>query len=389
MAIRHTARRTPVRPGFLRALDARIDRWLSGALPEDAVRYHDTQAARTVGIRNVLVGLALFAFVAFWFWDGVAQGAGAAAAQHLRLTLAIPLATLAAAAVLATGYLKRLAYVVFIGAAVGCIVAVTHRTPGGLAYALPTYMAIPLVVAPFFTRWTDLAVALVFTTALPWMGVTRGPASPATVYNYAFYLSLAVTCSLVVFAVTERARRSAHALHLKVRDLAHHDALTGVLTRRRLFELGEERVRERPWLPCSLAYLDLDRFKALNDDFGHDAGDRALEAVAGVLLRHVPVEGLVGRLGGEEFAVLLPLDEELAGVVCDDLLEAVRSVVIEGRALSTSIGLATRGSGETFSDLLTRADQALLAAKRGGRGRWAAASAVEAAGTIAAPFPTA
>lgn len=373
------------RAGGWARLNQRIDTWLAGPLPEAAARYHEVQATRVAPVHKALTVFALVAFVVFWYWDGVVHGDHAPAARSLRLLLAVPLAALAVAVFTSRGHLQRLAYIVFIGAVTGCIVAVTSTTAIGMAYALPSYLAIPLTVSPFFTRWVDLALVLLFTMLLPWVGLALGPAAPATTANYVFYLTLAASCAVLVFAVSERTRRRAHALHVRIRDLAHHDALTGLLTRRRFIELGEERVRDTPWMPCSLAYLDLDHFKSINDDLGHDAGDRALEATAAALRRHLPEGGLVARLGGEEFAVLLPMDDELAGVVCEEMLAAIRGVEIGDRALSTSIGLATRRPGEALSTLLTRADHALLAAKRGGRGRWCAAGAMEPAGTIAAP----
>lgn len=379
----HTGGRR-ARDGVWARIDQRIDHWLAGPLPEAGTRYHDAQAIRMVPVHKALAGFALLAFVAFWFWDGVVHADHAPVARRLRLVLALPLTALAVAVFVARGHVQRLAYLVFIGAVTGCIVAVTSGTAIGMAYALPSYLAIPLTVAPFFTRWLDLAVVLLFATLLPWLGMAIGPAVPATTANYVFYLTLAASCAVLVFAVSERSRRRAHALHVRIRELAHHDALTGLLTRRRFIELGEERVRDMPWMPCSLAYLDLDHFKAINDDFGHDAGDRALEATADVLRRHLPAGGLVARLGGEEFALLLPMDGELAGVVCDDLLAAVRGVRIQDRPLSTSIGVATRRPGEALPSLLTRADHALLAAKRAGRGRWIGAEAAHPAGTIAA-----
>lgn len=373
------------RTGAWSRMEHRIDGWLAGPLPEAPSRYHDVQASRMAPVHKALAIFALVAFVAFWYWDGIIHGDHALAARRLRLLLSVPLVALVAAVLASRGHLQRLAFLVFVGAITGCIVAVTSTTPMGVVYALPSYLAIPLTVSPFFTRWMDLAVVLLFTMLLPWIGLATGLADPATTANYVFYLGLAASCAVLVFAVSERARRRAHALHVRIRDLAHHDALTGLLTRRRFIELGEERVRETPWIPCSLAYLDLDHFKAINDDFGHDAGDRALEAAADILRRHLPEGGLVARLGGEEFAMLLPMDFDSAARVCDGLLAAVAEVEIGGRRLSTSIGVATRRHGEALSALLTRADHALLAAKRGGRGRCVAAGGDAAAATIAAP----
>ena len=107
----------------------------------------------------------------------------------------------------------------------------------------------------------------------------------------------------------------------------------------------------------------------MNDDFGHEAGDDALRAVADALQRHAPAEALVSRLGGEEFVLLMPRATQAeVALHCDALLVRIGAIRVRDRALSTSIGAAHRRQGESLSSLLIRADHALLQAKREGRG---------------------
>jgi diguanylate cyclase (GGDEF)-like protein len=132
----------------------------------------------------------------------------------------------------------------------------------------------------------------------------------------------------------------------------------------------------RSGAPLSLIALDLDHFKQVNDQFGHLAGDAVLGEIGGMLRRLVADDGVVARLGGEEFAVLMPeTDEEHAGVMAERILAHTRTLRLAtlptGVRLTMSAGIASeRMRGQHASDALrARADEALYAAKRNGRDR--------------------
>ncbi|MCU0949876.1 MAG: GGDEF domain-containing protein [Burkholderiaceae bacterium] len=159
--------------------------------------------------------------------------------------------------------------------------------------------------------------------------------------------------------------------------LAHTDYLTGVRNRRRISELGQSMLRrcQADGRPFSVLLIDIDRFKAINDDFGHQAGDRALQAVAAELQRHLREGDKLGRYGGEEFTVVLP-DAPLAQAV--QVAERLRQAVgaLEGgaigidRRITVSVGVAAASDDESrFGVLIARADRALYAAKESGRNR--------------------
>ncbi len=167
-------------------------------------------------------------------------------------------------------------------------------------------------------------------------------------------------------------------LELALIHLANTDALTGCMSRRHFFELAQQEFARacRYGAQFSLIMLDLDHFKQINDQYGHAVGDKVLQSVVSTsyqLLRNVD---LYGRLGGEEFAILLPETSLTYAVeVADRLREAVaaNTIVLEASgsmAVTVSIGVATLSGADTdLNSLMNRADQALYNAKNTGRNR--------------------
>jgi diguanylate cyclase (GGDEF)-like protein len=163
----------------------------------------------------------------------------------------------------------------------------------------------------------------------------------------------------------------------QLHDLAWRDYLTGLFNRRYFFERGPKLIAEarRADRPTSVAILDIDHFKRLNDEFGHDAGDEALRIFAAELGESLAGQPhLLARLGGEEFALLLPgLDEAAA----QSLTEAIRDTVARRPmavgaltlGLTVSIGLAGLATTDSLDSALRKADRALYAAKQAGRNR--------------------
>jgi diguanylate cyclase (GGDEF)-like protein len=156
-----------------------------------------------------------------------------------------------------------------------------------------------------------------------------------------------------------------------VRALADNDSLTGMLNRRAWSEQAEALLGESTVRPVALLFLDLDRFKLLNDQQGHRAGDRALIEVADALRAELRPADLLGRYGGEEFIAMLDgVVQEQAMQVATRLCRRVHRLEIpvdEQFMLSVSIGVAMRSSTDTIESLIERADQAMYQAKLGGR----------------------
>ncbi|HEY5997851.1 MAG TPA: diguanylate cyclase [bacterium] len=171
-----------------------------------------------------------------------------------------------------------------------------------------------------------------------------------------------------------KARLEQEVEQLRVACVTDH--LTGVHNRRYLEEqLALELQRaQRFGQPLTVGMLDLDDFKALNDELGHESGDRVLREVAAAVRAQLRAVDAIARYGGDEFAVVLPgTGERGAAAIAERIRARVQAVPLPDGASSrvsctVSIGLAvTHGAAESAADLLQRADQALLQAKRGGR----------------------
>jgi two-component system, cell cycle response regulator len=162
---------------------------------------------------------------------------------------------------------------------------------------------------------------------------------------------------------------------MRLESLLREDALTGLLNRRAILAqlAGTVSGARRHGHPLSVAMVDLDGFKAINDEHGHAAGDAVLVSAVRAMRAHLRAEDQLGRLGGEEFLVLLPdTRSDAATHVAEKLREEVAAA--PGPVpVTCSIGVAT-WDGETPELLLRRADEALYAAKDAGRDRVIAAT---------------
>lgn len=164
------------------------------------------------------------------------------------------------------------------------------------------------------------------------------------------------------------------------RELAHraaHDELTDLLNRGEFERITASRLARRDGTshPLTVLFLDLDRFKLVNDSLGHDVGDALLIETASRIKRVVGPDGIAARLGGDEFVVLADgLSETAVMTLCEQLLSAVREPAdLDGYTVNTtvSIGLASADDSLETSKLLRNADVALYRAKDAGRDRFA------------------
>ncbi|WP_426305345.1 diguanylate cyclase [Acidovorax facilis] len=248
--------------------------------------------------------------------------------------------------------------------------------PGMLAFVVPGLLWCALSYSPFVSSLLSLVVCL-WTMA----GVATGvlnftPAHASDVFSLRVGVTLlalgplAVACASAARA--EALRRLDHAVR--------HDDLTGVLARRALLKQGDRLLvrYQRESTGLAVMMVDVDHFKQVNDQHGHGAGDRLLVSIAQTMARALRPHDALGRMGGEEFAAVLP---GVSPTEAQAIAERVRSAVeqqaldpVEGgpQRATVSIGLvhsATMGSDADMDTLLLAADAALYRAKAEGRNR--------------------
>ncbi|MBV7257611.1 diguanylate cyclase [Pacificimonas sp. WHA3] len=182
-----------------------------------------------------------------------------------------------------------------------------------------------------------------------------------------------ITWHVEAATAVKEARDAAEAAARKATDLANTDQLTGLPNRRRTMQALEEAIEETQALdePLSVAIFDIDHFKAINDNFGHAVGDMIIRCVGQTADAAGREDDFVGRIGGEEFVMLLPTANAHFGMVAAERVrakvqEATRAANEEAAA-TVSIGVATYKPGMSAQQLLDMADRALYAAKDSGR----------------------
>ena len=185
------------------------------------------------------------------------------------------------------------------------------------------------------------------------------------------FLSKPITDAHLAAAVKVRAERSR-----QLADLMSKDSLTGLLTHARIKDsLAVELARaQRSGKPLSVAMLDIDHFKLVNDTYGHAVGDRVIKALAHLLKQRLRKVDGIGRYGGEEFVVILPeCDTQTAHRVIDDIRAHFGALRFQhegqefGSSFSAGVAGTTERSAASGAELLVVADETLYAAKHGGR----------------------
>jgi diguanylate cyclase (GGDEF)-like protein len=165
--------------------------------------------------------------------------------------------------------------------------------------------------------------------------------------------------------------------HEEIYQLATHDMLTELYNRRHFIEMADKEIARalRHRRPLALCIVDVDLFKPVNDRHGHIAGDEVLRQIASLVKQHVRSDDIAARIGGEEFAVMLPeSDADVASQFAERLRRAVADASFapggEAQSITVSIGISTLSDTRTSRpSLMAAADAALYRAKDGGRNR--------------------
>jgi diguanylate cyclase (GGDEF)-like protein len=212
-------------------------------------------------------------------------------------------------------------------------------------------------------------VALPMATTAEWLAA-----------SFSFAMTIGQCTYIGLFGSTMR--KSLHqrtvelrSAYLRIEELAQTDELTGLPNRRSIVKmLDDEIARGHRGTPCSVAMIDIDWFKLINDGYGHAAGDEVLRTVAITVFASIRTNDRFGRYGGEEFLLVLPdTSRDEAGKI----VERLRAMIAEldwnafaiEMAVTISAGLASLAPDDSSDTILARADRALYAAKAGGRNR--------------------
>jgi diguanylate cyclase len=156
--------------------------------------------------------------------------------------------------------------------------------------------------------------------------------------------------------------------------IARTDELTGINNRRAFMELGEQTTRlcQRQRQPLSALLLDVDHFKQINDTYGHSAGDLVLKQIGSLMAQQFRAADVCGRIGGEEFAVLLAdTDTQAATSVANKFRQEVANATLQwqGHTLQVTVSIGVASHNADLGTLLQRADAAMYQAKNSGRNR--------------------
>jgi diguanylate cyclase (GGDEF)-like protein len=235
------------------------------------------------------------------------------------------------------------------------------------SFSLSVFYLIPIIfLAWFLSRRIGVVGAVVSTAAWALPGLAR-LTTPLWIWGWN------MTVRLFFFLVVLQLVHLMKVAKYREASLARTDTLTRVANGRSFSDRAEFELAtlRRTRAPLTMAYIDLDRFKHINDTLGHTEGDRLLRATAEAIQSRLRATDLVARLGGDEFGVLLPsTDHEAAGAVLAALSDAVSEVVEGTWDVGCTIGAVTFTMAPESVDFMVRsADELMYRGKRAGRGR--------------------
>ncbi|MDR4507902.1 MAG: diguanylate cyclase [Candidatus Brocadiaceae bacterium] len=238
----------------------------------------------------------------------------------------------------------------------------------GYEIALSVFYVLPIALVTWFTN-RRLGLVISLTSAFVWLW-----ADAATGHSYTHHLIpiwntlIRLAFFLIITFLLSTVRRATE----RERKAARTDHLTGAMNSRFFYDLSKKEIDrfQRYKHPFTLAYIDLDNFKTVNDHFGHPIGDQVLRRVVSSARKHLRKTDVVARLGGDEFALLLPeTNEESARVaiskIQDSLLEEMR---LGKWPITFSIGVLTcNATPHTIEELVRIADELMYSVKRDGK----------------------
>ncbi|PJI55941.1 GGDEF domain-containing protein [Methylobacterium radiotolerans] len=203
--------------------------------------------------------------------------------------------------------------------------------------------------------------------AIDYVGLLPYPLGAALIVGFATTVSITFVVSLIFTLVIGEAIRALAIQRDAFEHLSSIDVLSGVFNRRAFFERFEGTAEAG-----QMVLIDIDRFKAINDTYGHLVGDEVIRGV-GQILRTVfaGVPAVIGRIGGEEFAVFIPETDSVQADSAEIARVSVAAMIVEGieRPITISLGVAASKPPRSTIEVYSAADRALYLAKAGGRNR--------------------
>jgi diguanylate cyclase (GGDEF)-like protein len=253
----------------------------------------------------------------------------------------------------------------------------THLSQRPAETTIPYTLILAFCSISFWPKHWHMVVGVVCLSLPSVIQMLRTDHLERTTY---FYAQLGIVSFATIFTLYHliwNANLRMFRLAQEIEYRAYHDALTGLHNRSRWFEIALDRhaTMGRMMQPCCLLYVDIDRFKSINDQYGHDVGDQILQEVTKVLSGNTREADVIARFGGEEFVVLLPGIDLAGAIACAQRLhQSIRSITLLPTGVTVSIGIAESLPPEELDVLINRADHALLQAKTSGRNRTVIAS---------------
>lgn len=342
---------------------------------EDIRRFEERQLSRVTPRLQVGLVCSALLFLLLFIWDEAVVPGGWTGTAALRVGTASVLILLAVALRTRLLPVESIIYLA-VTTSTGAVMLLARHV-SDLQQAAGASLTLLLMILALLTPSPQMAVVCAgLVLSIGNVLAVVFEMSTLTLVSLNLFAGSAAVVAVLMSRVNRKLELRTFALELTLEELATKDSLTGALNRRAFTETGERTLRRarHDGQQAALILLDLDHFKQVNDTRGHAAGDEALRAVVRAMVAQLRPEDPVGRLGGEELAVLLAdssTSDALA--VAERLRTAIESTQIVCGAhrfhVTTSIGVALSDESATLASLLSRADGALYRAKAEGRNR--------------------
>ena len=244
-----------------------------------------------------------------------------------------------------------------------CTTLATHYSRETFDIALGYGLVIAVLNVILWRSMRSLLPGLVGALAPPLILMLSQHPTNDQLVDYLSLTGVTIVLTIAVFVIQQAVLDEIISLHRELVAEAGTDDLTGLMNRRRWSVLVTDWEKTNAERPYCVLYLDLDRFKELNDGKGHDVGDRVLIAFARMLDMTIPADAYAARFGGDEFVIFLPGSTQKARQLETRIREQIRVEADGLHGLAVSIGIAEALKGSDRSDVLREADRAMLFGK--------------------------